>query len=90
MKPGKNKRARKGVAAPVPGLTFTPHFMCYVEGSHPPNKLHTELGEAMNEAERLCRKENKPVYVLRDIYRCEPTAPPVLWREVMREKKPCS
>lgn len=77
----KNATKRKSGAAVgcTDGLGFGPNFMCYVEGSFPPNKRHTELGEAMNEAERLCRKENKRVYVLADIYKCEPTAPPVLW-----------
>lgn len=73
----KRKRGRL-LAAPT-WLGFVPSFMVWVDGAYGPTKRHNELGLAMEEAERLCRKENKPVYVLADAWKCEPTAPPVKW-----------
>lgn len=73
----KAKTTKRKAPAEAPG--FTPAYMVWVEGGRGPAFRHPVLGAAMNEAERLCRQENKPVYVLSDLAKCEPAAPPIKW-----------
>jgi hypothetical protein len=70
-------KTTKQQPAEAPG--FTPAYMVWVEGGRGPAFRHAVLGAAMNEAERLCRQENLPVYVLADVGKCVPAAPPVEW-----------
>ena len=71
---------RKKNIEPLPTYKrFAPEFMVWVAGNYAPATRHTELGVAMAEAERLCRKENKPAYVMSDVWKCEPAENPVKW-----------
>lgn len=63
---------------PVKQLKFEPFYMTHVIGTTSA-VTHVTLGQAMNEAERICRKEQKPVYVLTATNRVEPAAVPLLW-----------
>ena len=55
-------------------------YMLYVEGKNSPAKKHFSIEEARIEAERLARKEKKPVYVLLTREMCEIAEAPVLWQ----------
>ena len=80
MKTKSDRKRKRGAAVACTDLLgFHPAFMVWVEGTYNPTHRHGDLGDAMAEAERLCRKENKPAFVLADLYKCEPSAPPVKW-----------
>ena len=57
-------------------------YMCFVEGKASPVKKHFTMPEAHEEAERLARKEGKPVYVLLACEVCEIAEAPVQWRDI--------
>ena len=45
-------------------------------------KRHYDIGEAFSEAERLCKQENKPFFLLEATNMCEPERPPVKWKKI--------
>ena len=57
-------------------------YMLYAEGKGAPTKKHFTVLEAHEEAERLARKEEKPVYVLLAWKVCEITKAPVQWFDI--------
>lgn len=56
-------------------------WMVYVEGAGVPKKLYSDISEAKEEAERLCRKEDKQVALLECInyVQMDKTVIPVRW-----------
>lgn len=64
---------------PVKQPKFEPFYMVYVSQGARPHATHVTIKDAKDEAERLCRKENKPAYVLTSTHRVEPAAAPLLW-----------
>ena len=59
-----------------------PFFMVYVECGNSPRKQHETLELAQKEAERLCRKEQKPAYVLMALMRCSILDQPMMWESI--------
>ena len=57
-------------------------YCCYVEGKSAPVIQHPTQEEAEKEAERLARKENRKVYVLKAIKSCEIPDSPVKWNNL--------
>ena len=51
-----------------------PQYMVYVLGGSAPQKIHKDFDEAVEEAKRLCMKENKRVRVLEILGECVPIA----------------
>lgn len=64
-------------------LTLDTHYyMCRVRGRGAPTKSHLTLAEAKQEAERLCKAERRPVWVLEAVAVCRPPDSPVEWVEL--------
>jgi len=55
-------------------------YLLMVEGRETPRNLHRDLSDARAEAERLCRKENKKVYLFRVMDEVAPVCSPVIWK----------
>lgn len=70
--------------------SFTSCFMVWVDGAYGPAKRHEDLPSAKQEAERLCRKEGKSVYVMTDVLKCEPASAPVKWVRANVQSEPRS
>ncbi len=60
----------------------TSYYMCRVRGRGSPTKSHLTLAEAKTEAERLCKNEKKPVWVLQAIAVVRPQDAPVDWADI--------
>ncbi len=75
MKQKKTKAAKVGTKSEP--LTFA----VYVYGRSAPMMTHDNIFSAMTEAERLARKENTPVHVLKTVAVCKPQPMPVKWAE---------
>ena len=56
-----------------------------VKGTHPPEKKHGTLAEAMAEAARLSEKIGKPCTVLESVCRVENQAGKAVWLDVRPE-----
>ena len=50
-------------------------------------KRHTDRAEAMQEAERLSKKEGARFYVLKAFLYVEPARPPLEWTAMIRRKE---
>ena len=57
-------------------------YCCYVEGTGGFAYKHSTEDKAVKEAERLARKENRKVYVLKAIKSCEIPDSPVKWNNL--------
>ena len=57
-------------------------YCCYVEGTGGFAYKHSTEDKAVKEAERLARKENRKVYVLKAIKSCEVPDSPVKWNNL--------
>ena len=57
-------------------------FIVFVEGKQSPSLPHYNQDEAIEEAERLCRKENLKVYLFKAIKVVTPVAPPTVWNSI--------
>jgi hypothetical protein len=64
---------------PVKQLKFEPDYMVYVQGGRPPQATHLTVGDAKAEAERLCRKENKPAFVYTATHCVQPVPSVLEW-----------
>ncbi len=58
------------------------HYMLYIEGRNSPNHIHTTEQLAQAEAERLARKEQRPVFILKAIARVKLADAPVIREEL--------
>ncbi len=55
-------------------------YLLMVEGGGIPNKVHYDLTEATQEAERLCQKERKKVYLFGVMDEVMIVPAPVVWK----------
>lgn len=60
-------------------MKFEPFYMVYVGGGTRPSQTHVTIKNAKDEAERLCRKENRPTYVLAATHCVKPSVVPLEW-----------
>jgi len=54
-------------------------YMIYKTQGKLPTAIHDNFAEAKHEAERITRKEGKPVYILETIGVCRPVDHPIEW-----------
>jgi len=57
-------------------------FALAIEGNGCLPVYYYNESQARSEAVRLCRKTGRAVYLLQAIEVCEPTTPPIAWREL--------
>lgn len=70
-------------------LTLETHYyMCRVRGRGTPAKSHLTLEDARTEAERLCKTEKRPVWVLEAVAVVRPMDAPVEWAEINPNEQP--